>query len=203
MVGAVIFLALVAVLVATRGGGDATGGGGDAVAPDTRPSAKGDSATFAWLRPSVVPAGWTTVRLRGLPTRLPVPPGWESAESDVGTRTVVSRAPSGHIVGYLNATPLQGSETAANWSDFRVDHNREEGDRDVRLLASATGLRFRSATGACVLDSYLTITGNRYREIACIVSGRSATTVIVAAAPPSRWAGQAPTLQRALSSYTT
>ena len=29
--------------------------------------------------------------------------------------------------------------------------------------------------------------GNRYREIACLVTGRSSATVIVAAAPPSRW----------------
>jgi len=116
---------------------------------------------------------------------------------------MVSRGPSGRIVGYLNATPRQGPESAANWSDFRVDHNREEGDRDVRLLAASAGLRFRSATGSCVIDSYLTTSGNRFREIACIVSGRSATTVIVGAAPPSHWAVEAPMLERAVSSFTT
>jgi hypothetical protein len=106
-------------------------------------------------------------------------------------------------VGYLNATPRQGTETAANWSDFRVGHNRDEGDRDVRLLAAAAGLRFRSGSGSCVIDSYRTETGNPYREIACIVSGRSATTVIVASAPPSRWAEEAPMIERAINGFTT
>jgi hypothetical protein len=116
---------------------------------------------------------------------------------------VVSRAPSGRIVGYLNATPLQGGETAANWSHFRVAHNREEGDRNNRLVAAATGLRFHEATGSCVIDSYSSSTGSRYREIACLVSGRRATTVIVAAAQPSRWRAEAPLLERAVNSFIT
>jgi hypothetical protein len=73
----------------------------------------------------------------------------------------------------------------------------------VRLLADATGLRFRSATGSCVLDSYRTESGYPYRELACIVSGRSATTVIVGAAPPDRWDAEAPTLEQAIDSFTT
>jgi hypothetical protein len=191
MASVVVFLAFVAVAVADRGG------------RDSRQTATGDTAAFAWLHPGVVPAGWTTRRLSGSPARLPAPPGWRPAAGDPGTATVVSRDASGAIVGYLNATPRQGDESAANWSSFRVAHNREEGDRDVRLLAAAAGLRFRSATGSCVIDSYLTTSGNRYREIACIVSGRSATTVIVAAAPPSHWALEAPVLERALNSFTT
>jgi len=73
----------------------------------------------------------------------------------------------------------------------------------VRTLASATGLHFRSGSGSCVIDSYLTTSGNRYREIACIVEGRAATTVIVVAAPPSHWAAERPTLERAIDSFTT
>jgi hypothetical protein len=191
MATAVAFLALVAVAVAARGG------------RGPRPPARSDGAAFAWLHPGVVPAGWTARRLPGSPARLPAPPGWRPAAGDPGTGTMMSRGPSGRIVGYLNATPRQGAETAANWSAFRVAHNREEGDRDVRLLASAADLRFRSATGSCVIDSYLTTSGKRFREIACIVSGRSATTVIVAAAPPSHWAIEAPVLERAVSSFTT
>jgi hypothetical protein len=187
----VAFFALVAVAVAHQGG------------RDSRLPATGDTAAFAWLHPGAVPAGWTARRLPGSPARLPAPPGWRPAAGDPGTATMVSRGPSGRIVGYLNATPRQGPESAANWSTFRVDHNREEGDRDVRLLAAAADLRFRSATGACVIDSYLTTSGNRFREIACIVSGRSATTVIVAAAPPAHWALEAPVLERAVSSFTT
>jgi hypothetical protein len=116
---------------------------------------------------------------------------------------MVLRSPSGRIVGYLNATPRQGEETLADWSRFRVAHNREEGDREDRLVAAAKGLRFHAATGACVIDAYTTITGNHFREIACLVAGRSAKTVIVAAAPPSRWAAEAPVLERAVSNFTT
>ena len=190
-------LALVAVVVANSGGSDPPGGS------DPQPPATGHSAAFAWLHPGVVPAGWTTQSLPGAPARLSAPPSWRPAAGDTGTRTMVSRGPSGRIVGYLNATPRQGDESAATWSRFRPDHNRDEGDRKVRLLAAATGLRFRAATGACVIDSYSSTTGNRFREIACIVSGRSATTVIVAAAPPSQWSAQAPLLERAVSSFIT
>ncbi|HKZ14824.1 MAG TPA: hypothetical protein VJL81_13360 [Solirubrobacterales bacterium] len=187
---ALVFLAIAAFVVASRGGSDA------AVAT-TRGGA------FAWLRPTAVPASWVTHRLPGSPATLSAPPGWHSAPGDPGTRTMVSRSPSGQIVGYLNATPRQGSETLANWSDFRVDHNRDEGDREVRRLASASGLRFRSATGSCVLDSYATSSGHRYREIACLVSGPTASTVIVAAAPPGSWADEAPRLERAVTDFTT
>jgi hypothetical protein len=54
-----------------------------------------------------------------------------------------------------------------------------------------------------VIDSYLTTSGNRYREIACLVAGRSSTTVIVAAAPPSPWHAERPLLQRAVDAFTT
>jgi hypothetical protein len=157
---------------------------------------------FAWLRPRALPAAWSARPLPGSPARLPVPPDWKPADGDPGTRTAISRGPSGRIAGYLNATPRQGAETAANWTVFRVAHNRDEGDRDVRLLAAAAGLRFRGASGSCVLDSYRTGSGARYREVACIVSGRS-TTVIVAAAPPRRWSVEAPTIERAISDFTT
>ncbi|HEY2479136.1 MAG TPA: hypothetical protein VGI17_10450 [Solirubrobacterales bacterium] len=187
----VAFLALVAVAGAHPEGRDSG-------APAT-----GDTAAFAWLHPGVVPAGWTTRRLAGSPARLSAPPGWRAAAGDPGTETMVLRAPSGHIIGYLNATPRQGGERAADWPSFRLDHNRDEGLRKDTLLAAAGDLQFRSGTGSCVLDSYTTSTGNRYREIACLVVGRTATTVIVAAAPPSRWAAEAPLLDRAVSDFIT
>src|SRR5581483_5276865 len=86
-------------------------------------SGGGQRGAFGWLRPSALPAGWTAQRLPGSPARLPVPSGWQSVHGDAGTRTVVLRDRSGRILGYLNATPRQGSETLADWSDFRVDHN--------------------------------------------------------------------------------
>ena len=58
----------------------------------------------------------------------------------------------------------------ANWSRFRPEHNRGEGDRDVRLIASSSDLTFRAGRGSCVIDDYTTSKAT-YREIACLVSG--------------------------------
>jgi len=41
---------------------------------------------------------------------------------------------------------------------------RGTGARAATLLAAARGIRFAHATGSCVLDSYLTVSGRRYRE---------------------------------------
>jgi hypothetical protein len=190
LVGSVLVLLVIATFVVAGNGGSDAG-------------ATTGGTAFAWLRPTAVPTGWIVRRLPDSPARLSAPPGWRSTAGDPGTRTLVSRAASGAIVGYLNATPREGEETLANWSHFRIEHNREEGDRDVRRLAAASGLTFRSATGSCVLDSYSTSNGHRYREIACLVSGRAASTVIVAAAPPALWAGEAPQLERAITDFTT
>jgi hypothetical protein len=192
-----ITVALIALLAIVAGALAAGGGSGSKVHVARRPAA------FAWLHPKAVPQGWRTMRLPGSGARLSAPTSWEPARSDAGTKTLVSRGPSGGIIGYLNATPRQGDENAADWAGFRVAHNRGEGDREVRRLAAARDLPFRSATGSCVIDSYLTNSGNRYREIACLVAGHSSTTVIVAAAPPSRWHSERSLLQRAVSAFTT
>ena len=68
-------------------------------------------------------------------------------------------------------------------------------------LASAGGLRFTNGHGSCVKDSYSTSTDRRYTEIACIVRGATATTVIVGAATPGEWNRLSPTLKRAISSF--
>ena len=188
-------LAVVGLVVAVSA---AVGGSRDSARPTIF-----HTSTFAWPKPEVAPAGWSSSRLPNSPARLSVPPGWRREHGDAGTRTVVLRTPSGAIAGYLNATPRQGAESPRGWAEFRVAHNGEEGDREVRLLAGATHLRFRSATGSCVLDSYRTESGHRYREMACIVSGRSATTVIVGAAPPALWEAEAPTIEQAINSFTT
>src|SRR5262249_45411949 len=112
-----------------------------------------------------------------------------------------ARSAGGRIIGYLNVTPQGGEETLSNWASFRPAHNREEGDHNLVPLASATGLRFRGARGSCVKESYSTGTDRRYTEIACIVRGSNATTVIVGAAPPSQWDRFSPTLERAISSF--
>ena len=68
--------------------------------------------------------------------------------------------------------------------------------------AAATPLRFRAGTGSCVIDRYTTASA-RYREIACIVRGSRATTVVVAAARPQDWARLAPTRRRSVASFST
>jgi hypothetical protein len=154
---------------------------------------------FAWLRPATPPTGWKVARIPHGST-LAYPPGWRPIKTDPGTATVALLGGGERIEGYLNATPEQGSETLANWSRFRVGHNRGEGSRHVRLVASANDLSFRSGRGSCVIDSYTTSKA-AYREIACLVAGQSSSAVVVAAAPAELWHDQAATLQRAVSSF--
>lgn len=158
---------------------------------------------FGWLHPSPPPRKWQESRLPDGAATLAYPGGWRAIRSDPGTVTAALRSPSGEIRGYLNATPQQGSETLANWVSFRPEHNGEEGDVDIRTLASSAGLPFRAGHGSCVIDAYTSSSGHDYREIACIVAGQSATTVIVGAAPPEQWQRQGPAIERAVSSFLT
>ena len=60
----------------------------------------------------------------------------------------------------------------------------------------------QSGTGACVLDDYVTEIGaHHYKEIACLVQGRSGASVIVAAAPAAQWTQAAPLLEQAVAAY--
>jgi hypothetical protein len=157
------------------------------------------SGPFAWLRPASAPSGWKVARTQ-TGAMLAYPPGWTPLTTDRGTASVAVLGGGVRIDGYLNATPRQGTETLADWSRFRLQHNEGEGDRSVRLLATTTTARFRSGRGACVIDTYSTSKAN-YREIACLVSGPSSSAVVVAAAPTALWDQQAATLQRAVSSF--
>jgi hypothetical protein len=78
----------------------------------------------------------------------------------------------------------------------------EESSKDVRLIASAHRLRFRSGQGSCVIDSYRT-SRTRYREIACLVAGAHTSSVVVGAAPSKTWAQRAETIERAVASLRT
>jgi hypothetical protein len=161
-----------------------------------RPSA------FAWLRPAAPPAGWHVHQLPSGAAALAAPPGWRTIKTDPGTVSVALLGRNGRIRGYLNATPRSGGETLANWTRFRPDHNRDEGDRAVVTDAAATHVRFAAGTGTCVMDHYATSSA-RYREIACLVRGERATTVVVASALPRDWPALAPALRRAVSSFRT
>jgi hypothetical protein len=154
---------------------------------------------FAWLKPAPPPSGWNVARTQA-GAMLAYPPGWTPIKTDRGTASVALLGGGGRIDGYLNATPRQGTETLADWSRFRPQHNQGEGDRGVRLVAATTNGRFRSGRGACVIDTYTTSKAS-YREIACLVSGPGSGAVVVAAAPTSLWDRQAATLQRAVSSF--
>jgi hypothetical protein len=167
------------------------------------PPAVSQPHAFAWLRPSAPPRAWHTSLLPDGRARMTYPRGFRPIRSDPDTVSAADRTAAGEIQGYLNATPQQGEETPANWSSFRVDHNRDEGDVNVKTVASATNLRFQGARGSCVIDTYTSSTGHAYREVACIVAGESATTVIVGAAPPAQWARQGPAIERAISSFLT
>ena len=157
------------------------------------------SDPFAWLKPGSPPSGWKIARIRG-GAALAYPPGWTPIRSDPGTASLALLGTGERIDGFLNATPKQGPETLADWSRFRPGHNRDEGDRRVRVLAATTDGRFRSGRGACVIDIYTTSKAS-YREIACLVSGPGSSAVVVAAAPTAMWGRRAATLERAVSSF--
>jgi len=184
-IAAAVVVVAVALIVGVTGGG---GHAGHRRAP----------APFAWLHPTVPPADWKAARIPDGAT-LSYPPGWRPVETDPGTASVALLS-GDRFDGFLNATPKGGAETAANWSRFRPDHNRGEGNRHVRLLASAQDLPFRSGRGSCVIDTYATSKAT-FREIACLVTGPDSTAVVVAAAPNADWDDQAATLQRAVSGF--
>ena len=162
-----------------------------------------DQATaFRWLHPGSAPRSWKLARLPSGAATFAYPRNWRPIRTDPGTVSVALSGRAGSIHGYLNATPRQGAETLANWPSFRIRHLREDETTDVRLIAGAHELRFRSGRGSCVIDSYRTSRA-RYREIACLVAGARTASVVVAAAPSRTWARQAETLERAIASFRT
>lgn len=156
------------------------------------------SGPFAWLKAQATPAGWHVVQIRS-GSELSYPPDWQTLSGDTGTATAARVGDGGTFLGYLNVTPRQGDETQAGWASFRTSHNAEEGDRHVKRLAAATGLHFTGGQGSCVKDSYSTFTGAHYVEVACLVKGPTASTVIVGAAPPnsSQWGA----IERGISAF--
>jgi hypothetical protein len=167
-------------------------------AADGSASVNARAPMFRWLHPQQPPHGWKLARLPSGAATFAYPKTWRPIRTDPGTASVALTARAGGIRGYLNLTPGQGAETLANWPRFRIEHLREEGSTDVRLIASAHELAFPSGRGSCVIDSYRTSRA-RYREIACLLAGAH-TTVIVGAAPSTTWAQQAETIEGAIAS---
>ncbi|HEX4804482.1 MAG TPA: hypothetical protein VFU94_01165 [Conexibacter sp.] len=153
---------------------------------------------FPALRPAPPPAGWRSAMLPSGAV-LAYPADWRPIRGDSGTASAALRDAHGRFLGYLNLTPRQGGETFANWPAFRLRHIRAEGDLVATEQGSARGVPFRDgARGVCVRDAYTTSRHLRFVEVACLVHGRRADSVIVAAAPPRQWARRWPTLRRVL-----
>jgi hypothetical protein len=130
------------------------------------------------------------------------PADWRATRGDAGSATAELLDGQGRLSGYLNLTPRQGTETLANWSGFRLAHNRAEGNRDVRREGSSRGVRLGGGIAACVRDSYTTVSDARYVELACLVEARGRGSVIVAAAPPRAWRRLEPVLRRAVAAMS-
>ena len=160
------------------------------------------SSAFAWLRPAPAPDGWLGARVPSGAT-IAFPPGWRLIKGDRGTATAALFDARREFLGYLNLTPRQGSETLSDWAAFRVRHNAEEGDTEVRLDDAAVSLRFRTGHGSCVRDTYRSSTNTRYEEIACLVAGRRAASVVVGAAPVERWSVEQAVIEQEISAMTS
>jgi len=202
-----IGLAIVAVLAVASAVAFAACGSSttsEEVSSSTDAPAQKHPQAFAWLHPAPPPGSWHVSTLPNGKAQLAFPASWGSIVTDPGTRSAaIHSAHGGRLAGYLNATPQQGDETLADWSSFRLEHNQEEGDTNVKLVAAADNLMFRGGHGSCVIDDYRSSSGHQYREIACIVAGTNATTVVVGAAPPQDWHSQSPSLERAISAFKT
>jgi hypothetical protein len=165
------------------------------------PASPATPATFRWLVPAPAPSGWKHRSLSSGGATLAYPTSLAPIRGDIGSVTVQRKDSSGRVLVYLNATPRQGSETLTNWPTFRMAHNRAE-DKTVQEDARAVGLPFYGGVGSCVIDHYITkFHANHYREIACFVQGRTAASVIVAAALESEWPRAVALLEHAVSAY--
>jgi hypothetical protein len=159
-------------------------------------------AGFGWFHPAPAPDAWLRASLSGQRATLSYPGSLRPEHGDPGTVTVGSTARSGQVLVYLNVTPKQGGETLHDWPDFRVEHLREDGQSAVRLDGASGPLDFRGGHGRCVIDSYTTGEHhNHYREIACIVQGARAASVLVAATSTAAWQANRALLERVVSSY--
>jgi hypothetical protein len=191
---AIMVVGATVAVIAVAGCGAAPGGqvGAGAVVPK-HPAGRQTS--------SGLPVGWGTLRLASGAV-LPYPSNWQRVRGDRGTASAAMFNADGTIRAYLNATPADRDETLNGWTRFRLHHNADEGDRNVRLITARSGVRLAAGRASCVVDDYAT-SRSRYRELACIVAppnGRQAT-VLVAAAQPNAWAREHPQLDFAIDHF--
>jgi hypothetical protein len=116
---------------------------------------------------------------------------------------VIERGEHGPVYkAYLNVTPRQGDERLQGWPAFRVRHLLDDDTVEVHEDAGVENVAFDGDRRSCVIDHYLTSVGAHwYREIACLVEGRTSASVVVAAAPLAAWTPVQRVLEQAVSDY--
>lgn len=150
------------------------------------------------LHRAAAPHRWMQVRSVAGGVTLTAPATWHRAKGDPGSVTFELGRNADRPLGYLNVTLAVAGERLGSWVGFRLHHNSEEGDQQVRLLAARRQLRLGTKTVAtCVQDAYSTRTA-RYIEVACLTQTPKERTVIVAASPTQNWNHQWRTLTRAI-----
>jgi hypothetical protein len=157
---------------------------------------------FPPLHPAAAPAGWPHLTLPNGTAVLSYPPSLHRLAGDKDAVSAARLSPDGAFQLYLNATPRQGAERQRHWAAFRLRLLRSDDAASAHEVSAAEDVKFRDATGSCVIDAYVTrIGGHHYQEIACLVQGRTSASVIVAAAPSATWAQARPLLSRAVAAY--
>jgi hypothetical protein len=172
------------------------GAGAAAASPTTAPF------SLAQLKPMVEPAGWKLLIPPSGSSLLWYPPFMQPVKGDPYSVSAHFKDASGVTLLYLNAGPKNGGEQMKGWPAFRIDHLREERNRQVHEESSASGVPFRGGKGTCVRDHYTTRLANyHYREISCFVQGGTEASVIVVAALVSAWPKYEAQIQRALEAW--
>jgi hypothetical protein len=159
---------------------------------------------FAWFRPRFAsPGSWLQASLAGRSGVLSYPRLLRPIHGDPGTVTLGLNTRAGAVLVYLNVTPRQGDERLQSWTHFRVEHLGEEGQSAVRVDATSAILPFQGGQGRCVVDDYTSsVHNNRYREIACLVRGARASSVVIAATRVVAWAQYGTLLEQVVNGYT-
>jgi hypothetical protein len=160
------------------------------------------AAAFTWVHRPGPPPTWHSLPLPVTAKALAHPSDMRTVKSDPGTVSVV-RTASRRLIAYLNATPVQGGESAAGFAEFRLAHIRDEGATGVHLEAADARLTIGDRTASCIVDTYGNgSTVNRYCEIACLGSDHGrAEGVVIGAAPVATWSAEAPDLERAVVAF--
>jgi hypothetical protein len=158
---------------------------------------------FSWFAARTAPPSWQKITLPDHTGTLAGPRSLVRLPADPGT--VALGLPAGvEDLIYLDATPRQGQEDLPGWATFRIAHLRDDNTASVTVDAHAENLAFLGATGSCVLDEYVTRVGaHHYREIACLVQGLHAASVIVAATPIADWDRYRALLEQVVTAYSS